>query len=312
MEDKKADTIIIGSGPAGLTAAIYTSRADLKTVVIAGSKWGGQLMLTTEVENFPGFPEGIIGPELMERMRRQAERFGTEIIDEDIVRLEKKDDCFAVKTANREMCGRTVIVSTGAVTRWLQVPGEEKLIGRGISSCAPCDAPFFKEKKVLVVGGGDAAMEEALVMTKFAREVVVVHRRDSFRASKIMQERVLKHPKITILWDTCLTEYLGEEKLKGVKLKNLKNGTVQEAEADGVFVAIGHLPATELFAGQLELDEKGFVIRGKNGKYLTMTNLDGVFAAGDVHDHSYKQAITAAGYGCEAALEVERWLMEKK
>jgi len=302
------DVVIIGSGPAGLTAAIYASRANLKTAVVAGSKWGGQLMLTSEVENFPGFPEGIMGPELMERMRKQAERFGTQIVDQDVTGVDFDGNQFKVRMGGELLEAKSVILATGAITRWLEVPGEEKLIGKGISCCAPCDAPFFRNKKVLVVGGGDSAMEEALVLTKFASEIVVLHRRKEFRASKIMQDRVLAHPKITVIWESEIVEVVGEQVLTGVKIKNVASGEVTEMAADGVFVAIGHMPATELFKGKVKLDEKGFVVRSGYEEFKTMTDVKGVFVAGDVHDHRYKQAITAAGYGCEAALDVERWL----
>lgn len=297
------DVIIIGSGPAGLTAAIYTSRADLKTLVVAGSKWGGQLMLTTVVENFPGFPDGVTGPELMERMRKQAEKFGTQFLDADIVKIDFDNKPFRVTTSQGEILGKSVLIATGALTRWLGVPGEEKLIGRGVSTCAPCDAAFFKDKKVVVVGGGDAAMEEALVLTKFATEITIVHRREEFKASKIMQDRVMGNPKIKVLFSTEITEITGEEKVTGVKFNN---GEV--LAVDGVFVAIGHAPASELFKGKIEVDEKGFIVRGKDASFRTMTNIAGVFVAGDVHDGKYKQAVTAAGYGCEAALEIEKWV----
>ncbi|KKU28758.1 MAG: Thioredoxin reductase [Candidatus Amesbacteria bacterium GW2011_GWA2_47_11b] len=298
------DVIIIGSGPAGLTAGIYTSRANLKTLMVAGSKWGGQLMLTEGVENFPGFPEGIQGPELMTSMRKQAEKHGVEIVDEDMVRIEMGDRPYRTNTTNRSYRSRAIIIATGAATQWLNVPGEQELIGRGVSSCAPCDAPFFKGKRVIVVGGGDAAMEEALVLTKFADEVTIVHRRSEFRASQIMQERVKNNSKIKIKWNTEISEIVGKEKIEKVKFKD---GT--EMEADGVFVAIGHKPASKIFEGKIDLDEKDYIKR-QGQKYLTMSNVEGVFVAGDVHDYRYRQAITAAGYGCEAALDVERWLSE--
>ena len=298
------DVIIIGSGPAGLTAGIYTSRANLKTLMVAGSKWGGQLMLTEGVENFPGFPEGIQGPELMTSMRKQAEKHGVEIVDEDMVRIEMGDRPYRTNTTNRSYRSRAIIIATGAATQWLNVPGEQELIGRGVSSCAPCDAPFFKGKRVIVVGGGDAAMEEALVLTKFADEVTIVHRRSEFRASQIMQERVKNNSKIKIKWNTEISEIVGKEKIEKVKFKD---GT--EMEADGVFVAIGHKPASKIFEGIIDLDEKDYIKR-QGQKYLTMSNVEGVFVAGDVHDYRFRQAITAAGYGCEAALDVERWLSE--
>ncbi|HBC73196.1 hypothetical protein A2576_00055 [Candidatus Amesbacteria bacterium RIFOXYD1_FULL_47_9] len=329
--DNLFDVIVVGSGPAGLTAAIYTSRADLKTKVVAGSKWGGQLMLTTMVENYPGFPDGVMGPELMERMRKQAERFGTVFADKDVTTVETGEK-FSVNMGGEKVEGRSLLIATGALTRWIGVPGEEKLIGRGVSTCAPCDAAFFKGRKVAVVGGGDAAMEEALVLTKFAEEITIIHRRDEFKASKIMQDRVLNHLKISVMWNTEVVEVLGESKVEGVRLKsqipNPKSQTnknfqnpkkisetasemVWEMQVDGVFVAIGHAPASELFKGKAETDEKGFILRGKNETYRTMTNIPGVFVAGDVHDGVYKQAVTAAGYGCEAALEIEKWLEEK-
>jgi len=318
------DVIIIGSGPAGLTAAIYTARADLKTLVVAGSKWGGQLMLTTLVENFPGFPDGIMGPDLMANMRKQAEKFGVEIKEEDVTGFEIGNKTYRSNTTNGTYESRSVIIATGAEFKWLGVPGEQKLIGRGVSSCATCDAAFFKNKKVVVVGGGDAAMEEALVLIKYASEVTVVHRRSEFRASKIMQERVLNNPKIKVLFNTTVEEIVGEEKVAGVKLKTsppaplLTSGEGGIFNCDGVFVAIGHAPATEIFNNKIELDEKGFIKphpeslsliqeRDLSG-YKTMTSVEGVFTAGDVHDHQYKQAITAAGYGCQAALEAEKWL----
>lgn len=298
------DVIIIGSGPAGLTAGIYTSRANLKTLMVAGSKWGGQLMLTTDVENFPGFAGGIKGPDLMIQMRKQAEKHGVEIVDEDMVRIEINDRPYMTYTANRSYRARALIIATGAATQWLNVPGEQELIGRGVSSCAPCDAPFFKGKRVIVVGGGDAAMEEALVLTKFADEVTLVHRRDSFRASQIMQERVKNNPKIKIKFNTEVVEIVGKEKVERVKFKD-----GSEMEIDGVFVAIGHKPASKIFEGKIDLDEKDYIKR-QGQKYLTMSNVEGVFVAGDVHDYRYRQAITAAGYGCEAALDAERWLSE--
>lgn len=302
------DIIIIGSGPAGLTAGLYTARANLKTLIIAGSKWGGQLMLTTVVENFPGFPQGIVGPELMQLMRQQVERFGVKVVEEDVTGVDFARRPFGVDSYQ----GRAVIIATGAVTRWLNVPGEEGLIGRGVSSCAPCDAPFFKDKRVIVVGGGDAAMEEALMLAKYAQEVTIVHRRDAFRASRIMQDRVLANPAIKVRWNTEVGEILGKQKVAGVRF----TGGEQMA-VDGVFVAIGHTPASQIFAGKIELDEQYYAKRlgdlpaGRQGKYKTMSNIQGVFVAGDVHDYHYRQAVTAAGYGCEAALDATRWLGEQ-
>jgi len=329
MMDNLFDVIIIGSGPAGLTAGIYTSRADLKTLIIAGSKWGGQLMQTTLVENYPGFPDGIQGPELMANMRKQAENMGATIIEEDAETLNTlKTQKFAVKAGEREYEARAVIVASGAEFNWLGLPSEQKLIGRGVSSCATCDAAFFRNKKVIVVGGGDAAMEEALVLAKFASEVTVVHRRDSFRASKVMQERVLNHPKIKVMWNTTVTEVVGENKVEGVMLKTqdalktLNTLNTQNMPIDGVFVAIGHSPATQIFKGKVELDGKGYVLPHPKSLstivekdlsiYKMMTSVEGVFTAGDVHDVNYKQAITAAGFGCQAALEVEKWLSDIK
>ena len=298
------DVIIIGSGPAGLTAGIYTSRANLKTLMIAGSKWGGQLMLTTGVENYPGFAEGIQGPDLMTNMRKQAERFGVVIKDEDTTRVDFTNRPYRTDTTNGTYKSRAMIIATGAAAQWLNVPGEQELIGRGVSSCAPCDAPFFKGKRVVVVGGGDAAMEEALVLTKFAGEVTIVHRRGEFRASQVMQERVKSNPKIKIMWNTQITEVIGKDKVKGVRYLG---GEV--LDCDGVFIAIGHKPASQIFEGKIDLDEKDYIKR-QSQKYLTMSNVEGVFVAGDVHDYRYRQAITAAGYGCEAALDAERGLGE--
>lgn len=303
MENKTYDVIILGSGPAGLTAAIYATRADLKTLLIAGSKWGGQLQLTTLVENFPGFPEGIQGPDLMLAMRKQSERFGTEFIDEEFDSVDFSSKPFKVTVAGKTHLGKTVIIATGAETKWLDVPGEKDKIGRGVSSCAPCDAVFFRNKNVIVVGGGDSAMEEATVLSKFATEVSIVHRKDSFKASEIMQKRVLSNPKIKVLWNTEVKEIKGEGKVEGAVLFNNTTNETKEMPIDGVFVAIGHMPNTAKFK-DIDLDEAGFVKILDHYK----TNKDGVFVAGDVHDAHYKQAITAAGYGCAAALEAEKWL----
>jgi thioredoxin reductase (NADPH) len=297
------DVIIIGSGPAGLTAAIYTTRADLKTLLVAGGKWGGQLMLTTLVENFPGFPEGIQGPELMQNMRKQAEHFGTEFIDEEFVSADFSVKPFKITVSDKTYESKSVIIATGADTKWLDVPGEKEKIGRGVSSCAPCDAVFFRNKNVIVVGGGDSAMEEVLVLTKFASSVTLVHRKEEFRASEIMQKRVKENPKVKILFNSEVTEILGEQNVTGVKIKNNKDNSISEMPIDGVFVAIGHIPNTSKFK-DIALDEAGFV---KVYDHF-LTNKEGVFVAGDVHDAHYKQAITAAGYGCSAALEAERWL----
>lgn len=307
MKDTIYDVIIIGSGPAGLTAAIYTTRANLKTLIIAGAKWGGQLQLTTEVENFPGFPEGIMGPDLMLNMRKQAEKFGTEIVDANFLEGDFTKSPFTVKTADATYTGKSVVLATGADTKWLGVKGEMERIGRGISTCAPCDGPFFRKKKIIVVGGGDSAMEEALVMTRYADHVTLVHRSDAFRASKIMQDKVLANEKIAVVYNTSITEILGENKVEKVLLKNNKTNEMSEMAIDGIFVAIGHIPNTSVFKG-IELDDKGFI----KVKDHYLTNVEGVFTAGDVHDRNYKQAITAAGFGCAAALEVEKWLEMQK
>ncbi|MBI4136785.1 thioredoxin-disulfide reductase [Candidatus Roizmanbacteria bacterium] len=303
------DVIIIGSGPAGLTAGIYTSRAALKTLIVAGNTWGGQLMLTTEVENYPGFPEGILGPELMQKMRKQAERFGVEFIDQNVTAVDFSKQPFTTKTEGKEYQGKSIIVATGADTLWLNAPGEKQFIGKGVSSCAPCDAFFYKDKEVIVVGGGDSAMEEALVLTKFASKVTVVHRRNEFRASKIMQDRVKNHPNIEILWNTTVEEVKGSNKVESVVLKTDEKS--YEKRIDGIFVAIGHVPNSSIVENILDRDGKGFIKRIPTNGYKTSSNISGVFVAGDVHDHFYKQAVTAAAYGCEAALEVERWLEEQ-
>ena len=298
------DIIIIGSGPAGLTAAIYTTRANLKTLIIAGGKWGGQLQLTSLVENFPGFPEGIQGPELMMNMRKQAEHHGAEILETGFVSGDFSAKPFKVTAENGQTYeSKAVILATGADARWLGVPGEEEKIGRGVSSCATCDAGFFRNKVVAVIGGGDSAMEEALVLANVASSVTLIHRRDSFRASQIMLDRVKNNPKITVVLNSAITEVLGGLKVEKVKVKNLQTNEEKEMPIDGVFVAIGHIPNTKELKG-IDLDKEGYIKVYDHFK----TNVEGVFTAGDVHDRAYRQAITAAGYGAAAALEAEKWL----
>ncbi len=296
--------LIIGSGPAGITAAIYAARADLSPLMIEGFQRGGQLMLTTDVENYPGFPDGIMGPELMEQFRKQAERFGTRIISSDVTSVDFSTRPFKVWVGEDLYESEAVIISTGASARWLGVPGEEKLRGYGVSACATCDGFFFRDKEIAVVGGGDSAMEEALFLTKFASKVTIMHRRDEFRASKIMANRALEHPKIEVMWNTVVEEILGDGGVTGVKVRNVETDELSEFALDGVFIAIGHDPNTSVFDGQIETDEKGYIPTGDN----TMTSVEGVFAAGDVVDKVYRQAITAAGMGCEAAIDAERWL----
>ena len=300
------DLAIIGSGPAGYTAGIYASRASLKPVLFEGLESGGQLMLTTDVENYPGFDSGIMGPDLMQIFKKQAERFGTEIKTETINSIKKIDGGFILKSAKDSYEFKSVIISSGASAKWLDVKGEKELQGHGVSACATCDGFFFKEKEVIVVGGGDSAMEEALFLTKFATKVCIVHRRDSFRASKIMQDRVLGNDKIEVLWNKEVTEIHGSESVESVSLSDTKDGSSSELNIDGVFMAIGHTPNVDFLDGLVELDEKGYVKTGFTTE--TSTSVPGVFAAGDVADSIYRQAVTAAGTGCQAAIDAERWL----
>ncbi len=308
-ENNTRELIIIGSGPAGYTAAIYAARAELKPLVLAGGEMGGQLMITTDVENYPGFPDGILGPQLMDAFRAQAERFGAEVIPVDVTRVDFSSRPFRVWTGSEEYRARSVIVSTGASAKWLGVPGEVEYRGRGVSACATCDGFFFKGKRVVVVGGGDVAMEEATFLSRFATSVTVVHRRDQLRASKSMQQRAFNDPKISFVWDSVVEEILGEGTVTGVRVRNVNTGETDVIETDGVFIAIGHQPNTELFKGQLELDAKGYVVMPN--PETAETNVEGVFAAGDVRDHRYRQAVTAAGDGCKAAMDAERWLEEQ-
>jgi thioredoxin reductase (NADPH) len=295
---------IIGSGPAGLTAAIYAARANLAPIVFAGYQYGGQLMLTTEVENFPGFPEGIMGPELMENFRAQAERFGTVIHNVDVTAVDFTGHPFRLEAGDDIYLADSVIVATGASARWLNVPGESHLRGRGVSTCATCDGAFFREKKIVVVGGGDSAMEEAIFLTRFGTSVTLIHRRDSFRASAIMADRALAHPKINVIWNTVVEEVIGDPVMEKLKLHNIVTGERSEFAADALFIAIGHDPNTNIFRGQLDMDENGYLITNDG----VATKIPGVFVGGDVFDVRYKQAITAAGSGCKAALEAEKFL----
>jgi len=297
--------LIIGSGPAGLTAAIYAARADLEPVMIEGMERGGQLMITTEVENYPGFPDGIMGPELMDAMRRQAERFGTRIVSSDATRVDVSQRPFKAWVGDDLYEADTMIISTGASARWLGIPGESRLRGYGVSACATCDGFFFRDREIAVVGGGDSAMEEALFLTKFASKVTIIHRRDEFRASKIMAQRVLDHPKIEVLWDSTVEEVLGDDLVTGIRVRNVRTGETSELALEGFFLAIGHDPNTNIFQNQLELDESGYIVTEAGS---TRTSVEGVFAAGDVVDHYYQQAITAAGMGCQAAIDAEHWL----
>jgi len=304
MPEQKRRVTVIGSGPAGLTAAVYSARANLEPLVIEGIQAGGQLMLTTEVENYPGFIDGIMGPELMENMRAQAARFGTEFRTENVTEVDFTRAPFTIKTADSTVVSDTVIISTGASALMLGVPGEKELLGHGVSTCATCDGFFFRNQEILVIGGGDSAMEEANFLTRFASKVTVVHRRDTLRASKIMQDRAKANPKIEFVWDSAVTEVFGNGKVAGARLKNLKTGAESELAAGGVFVAIGHVPNTPLFEGKLEL-AGGYITTQDGG---TQTSVPGVFAAGDVVDFRYRQAVTAAGMGCMAALDAERYL----
>ncbi|PCI36475.1 MAG: thioredoxin-disulfide reductase [Elusimicrobia bacterium] len=301
--------VIIGSGSAGYTAAIYTARANLNPLMYAGVMRGGQLMITNDVENFPGFIEPIAGPELMERMQKQTERLGVKIISENVSKVDLSKRPFLVTTTEgKETLAETLIIATGADAKWLGIESEKKLMGKGVSACATCDGFFFKGKELVVVGGGDTAMEEATFLTNFATKVTIVHRRDTLRASQIMQERAIKHPKISFIWDSVIEEVLGEEKISGVRLKNVKTDEVTDFDCGGLFLAIGHTPNTKFLDGQLDLDDVGYI----NADRRTRTNIEGVFAAGDAMDTRYRQAITAAGHGCMAALEAERWLAEKE
>ncbi|HEV3155978.1 MAG TPA: thioredoxin-disulfide reductase [Candidatus Baltobacteraceae bacterium] len=296
--------IIIGSGPAGLTAAIYAARANLSPLLFAGYQYGGQLMLTTEVENYPGFPAGIMGPALMDAFRAQAERFGTRIENVDVTSVDFSSHPLRVHTHEATYEAESVVVATGANARWLGIPGEEHLRGRGVSTCATCDGAFFREKRIAVVGGGDSAVEEAIFLTRFGTHVTLIHRREELRASKIMVDRVLSHPKIRFEWNAIVEEAIGAEHLESLVLRDTVDGTKRKLNVDALFIAIGHDPNTGIFAGQLDLDAQGYVIT-KDG---VRTNAEGVFVAGDVFDARYKQAVTAAGSGCRAALEVEKYL----
>ena len=296
--------IVIGSGPAGLTAAVYAARANLRPLVLAGGLYGGQLMLTTEVENYPGFPEGIMGPDLMIRFREQAERFGARIENVDVTAVDFARRPLLVRTYDEQYEAETVIVATGASALWLDIPGEERLRGRGVSTCATCDGAFFRDKHIVVVGGGDSALEEALFLTRFGRRVTLIHRRDRLRASKIMSDRARSNEKIDMLWSTVVEEVRGDDRVTGLRLRNVTDGSTYKFEADALFVAIGHTPNTGVFAGQLDLDERGY-IASPDG---SLTNVEGVFVAGDVNDHRYRQAVTAAGAGCRAAMDAERYL----
>jgi len=313
MDDLK-DLVIIGSGPAGHTAAIYAARANLKPFMfegyVAGGSAGGQLTTTTDVENYPGFPQGIQGPELMQLFRKQADRFGTEMVGEDIVEVDFSKRPFAIKSDQREVRAKAVIIATGAVARRMGVPNEEKMWNNGMSACAVCDGalPFFKNQPLMVIGGGDTAVEEASYLTKFGSIVYLVHRRDELRASKIMQKRAFDNEKIEIIWDTVFKDAVGEDFVTGARIQNVKSKEVKDISVAGIFYAIGHTPNTQMFENQLDLDTTGY-IKVKTG--TQETSVEGVFAAGDVHDHKYRQAVTAAGTGCAAALEAERWLAEQ-
>lgn len=307
-KQKHYDVLIIGSGPAGYTAGVYASRAKLSTLIISGTLPGGQLMTTSEVENYPGFPSGIFGPELMMNMRQQSERFGTTVLDDEVIKVNFKKKPFTITTHSETYTAKSVIVCTGASPRKLGIPSEQQFSGRGVSYCATCDGPFFKGEDIVVVGGGDTALEEAMFLTKFGKSVKVVHRRDYLRASKILQEKAKENPKIEFLWNNVVSDIKGEKKIATVIVKNIAGGRETTLSAGGLFVAIGHEPNTSIFKGQLELDDKGYVLL----KDHTRTSVEGVFAAGDVHDHRYRQAVTAAGFGCMAALDVERWLSERQ
>jgi len=325
---KKYDVIVVGGGPSGYTAAIYLSRAALSVLVLAGAQPGGQLIFTTEVENFPGFPKGVMGPDLMMAMEAQAKRFGAEVLYSEASKVDLMGNIKKVWVGEEEYQADAVVVSTGASSKMIGI-GEEAYLGRGVSTCAVCDAAFFKGKKTFVVGGGDAAMEDALALVKFAGEVNIVHRRNEFRASKVMQERVLSNPKVKVIWDSEVVEVSGEPKLSSIKVKNVKTNEITEHQLDGLFVAIGHVPTTKLFEGKLELDEKGYLrttmtalMRDTKWRvsekdvwldgYPTMTSVEGVFGCGDVVDYRYRQAVTAAGMGCMAALDAEKYLADKK
>ena len=319
MDNNHHKVIVIGSGPSGLTAALYSARANLAPLVIEGFDAGGQLMLTSDVENYPGFPDGVMGPDLMALFRKQAERFGATFVTDDATDVDFTERPFKVQVRNDTFTAETIIVSTGAKARMLGLASEQRLLGRGVSTCATCDGAFFKNQKLLVIGGGDSAMEEALFLQRFASDLAVVHRRDSLRASKIMQDRAIASPKISFIWNSAVDEVLGEHRVQGARLRNLETGELSEVAAGGIFVAIGHTPNTALFQDKLELDAAGYLVVGRglnndwdpSSPFETRTSVEGVFGAGDVVDHTYRQAITAAGMGCMAAIDAERWLEAK-
>ena len=300
------DIIIIGSGSAGYTAAVYARRAGRKTLLVAGSISGGQLMLTSDVENFPGFPDAVLGPELMERLRKQAEKFEPDVLYDDASRVDFRARPFEVSVGGKTHQGKAIIIATGASAKWLSIPSERRFLGKGVSSCATCDGYFFRDKQVLVVGGGDTAMEEATFLANVVRKVTVVHRRDKLRASQILQDRAFKNPKISFVWDSMVEEIIGTDKVTGVRIRNRRTGEETALGTDGVFVAIGYEPNTSIFKGQLDLDERGYIVT----KDETQTGVPGVFAAGDVRDFKYRQAVTAAADGCKAAMDADRFLSE--